>query len=63
MLLIASDHGGFELKQKLVAHLQARGVALRDLGVTVSALDQVPDVYRSSLDIVSQYHPHSQGKD
>ncbi len=36
---------------------------LRDLGVTVSALDQVPDVYRSSLDIVSQYHPHSQGKD
>ena len=29
---------------------------LRDLGITVSALDQIPDVYRSSRDIVSQYH-------
>lgn len=29
---------------------------LRDLGITVSALDQIPDVYRSSSDIVSQYH-------
>ena len=36
---------------------------LGNTGQRVSALDQVPDVYRSSLDIVSQYHPHSQGKD
>ena len=29
---------------------------LRDLGITVSALDQIPDVYRSSREIVTQYH-------
>ena len=52
--------------QELAVHGWIYGLSdglLRDLGVTVSALDQVPDVYRSSLDIVSQYHPHAQGKD
>ena len=31
---------------------------LRDLGITVNGLDQVPDVYRSSREIVTQYHSH-----
>ena len=35
---------------------------LRDLGVTVSAIDQVPDVYRSSREIATQYHNQEQGK-
>ena len=36
---------------------------LRDLGVTINALDQIPDVYRSSREIVTQYHSPDVGKD
>ena len=32
MIAIASDHGGFAMKQDLIAHLQSRGVSLEDLG-------------------------------
>ena len=32
MLAIASDHGGFALKQEIMAHLQETGVAYADLG-------------------------------
>ena len=32
MLAIASDHGGFALKQEIMAHLKETGVAYADLG-------------------------------
>ncbi len=32
MIYIGADHRGFELKQKLLAHLAAEGIAVRDLG-------------------------------
>ena len=32
MLVIASDHGGFALKQELMEHLRARGVEFDDIG-------------------------------
>ena len=32
MIAIASDHGGFAMKQQLAAHLRDRGVAFEDLG-------------------------------
>ena len=32
MLAIASDHGGFALKQEIMAHLRATGVEFEDLG-------------------------------
>ena len=32
MLAIASDHGGFALKQEIMAHLRANGVEFEDLG-------------------------------
>ena len=32
MLVIASDHGGFALKQELMEHLRARGVEFEDIG-------------------------------
>ena len=32
MIALASDHGGFAMKQELAAHLTARGVAFEDLG-------------------------------
>lgn len=32
MLVIASDHGGFDLKQQLCAHLRERGIDFEDIG-------------------------------
>ena len=32
MIAIGSDHGGFELKQEIMAHLEKRGLAFRDFG-------------------------------
>ena len=32
MIVIASDHAGFALKQELVAHLRERGVEFEDIG-------------------------------
>jgi len=32
MLAVASDHGGFALKQEIMAHLRERGLAFEDLG-------------------------------
>lgn len=32
MIAIACDHGGFELKQELMAHLKERGIEFKDLG-------------------------------
>lgn len=32
MIAIGSDHGGFELKQKVIEHLKERGLAYKDFG-------------------------------
>ena len=32
MIAIGSDHGGFELKKEILAHLEKRGIACRDYG-------------------------------
>lgn len=32
MIAIGSDHGGFELKQEIAAHLKSRGLEFRDYG-------------------------------
>ena len=32
MIAIGSDHGGFELKQEIMAHLEKRGLAYKDFG-------------------------------
>jgi ribose 5-phosphate isomerase B len=43
MLLIASDHGGLELKQILVDYLQKRGIEVNDLGVHADDSVDYPD--------------------
>jgi ribose 5-phosphate isomerase B len=42
-LLVASDHAGFELKEKLKRTLDAMGVAYRDLGVASADPVDYPD--------------------
>ena len=42
-MLIASDHGGLELKQAVVAHLRANGVDIEDLGVDDTTSVDYPD--------------------
>jgi ribose 5-phosphate isomerase B len=32
MIFIASDHGGFELKNKIINHLEYKGLSCKDLG-------------------------------
>jgi ribose 5-phosphate isomerase B len=39
-----SDHGGLALKQALVAHLRARGLAVLDLGTHTTAAVDYPDI-------------------
>ncbi len=32
MIAIGSDHGGYELKQKVISHLEAKGMQVKDVG-------------------------------
>lgn len=40
---LGADHGGFALKQALLAHLEQRGVSARDLGTTSKESCDYPD--------------------
>src|SRR5881394_2291954 len=43
MLTIGSDHAGFELKEKIKAHFQQKGVVLRDVGTASLESSDYPD--------------------
>ena len=43
MIAIASDHGGFELKQEIMAHLKERGIAYKDYGCYDGASCDYPE--------------------
>ncbi len=48
MLAIGSDHGGFALKQEIMAHLSARGVEFKDFGTYTAASCDYP-VYAKAV--------------
>ena len=48
ILAIACDHGGYELKLEIMKHLEARGIAYRDLGTDSTASVNYP-VYAKKL--------------
>ena len=48
MLAIASDHGGFALKQAIMAHLKDRGIEYRDFGTYSEASCDYPDFGRAA---------------
>ena len=42
MIAIGSDHGGFELKKEIMAHLDARGLEYKDFGTYSDASCDYP---------------------
>ena len=48
MIAMGSDHGGFELKKKLMEHLSERGLEYKDLGTYSSASCDYP-VYAKAV--------------
>ena len=48
MIAIGSDHGGFELKEKLMEHLSERGLEYKDFGTCSSASCDYP-VYAKAV--------------
>lgn len=54
MLAIASDHGGYALKQAVMAHLDKRGIAYQDFGTFSEDSCDYPDYGRAAaLAVVS----------
>ena len=43
MLVIASDHGGLDLKREIMEHLRQRGVAFEDIGTFTSESCNYPE--------------------
>ena len=43
MIAIGCDHGGYELKQKILAHLRQRGLEYRDFGCYTNESCDYPD--------------------
>jgi ribose 5-phosphate isomerase B len=43
-IAIGSDHGGFQLKQELIAHLEQQGIAYRDFGCYDENSVDYPDI-------------------
>lgn len=48
MIAIGSDHGGYALKQEIMAHLDRRGLAFRDFGTYTEASCDYP-VYAKAV--------------
>lgn len=53
MIAIASDHGGFELKQKIIAHLKEKGLECRDFGTYSLDSCDYPDFGRPAAQAVA----------
>ncbi len=53
MLAIGSDHGGYALKQVIMAHLTARGLEYKDFGTYSEASCDYPDYGRAVAQAVA----------
>ncbi len=52
MIAIACDHGGYQLKQEIKAHLEKRGLAFQDFGCDSEAAVDYPIYARKVADAV-----------
>jgi ribose 5-phosphate isomerase B len=56
-VFVASDHAGFELKQKLIDHLHAAGHEVEDMGPTrLNPADDYPDYITPCAKAVAEAH-------
>lgn len=53
ILAIGCDHGGFELKNAILAHLTERGITVKDFGITELHSVDYPDIARQVAESVS----------
>ena len=53
MIAIGSDHGGFALKQKVIAHLREKGMEVKDFGTDSTASCDYPDFGRLAAQAVA----------
>ena len=52
MIALASDHGGFALKEEMKKHLDSRGIAYKDFGCDSPASCDYPDMAKLACDAV-----------
>ncbi|WP_010166690.1 ribose 5-phosphate isomerase B [Candidatus Epulonipiscium viviparus] len=52
MIAIGSDHGGFALKQEIIAHLKERGIDFADVGCYDEQSTDYPDYAKKVADMV-----------
>ena len=48
MIALGSDHGGFDLKQHVIRHLEERGIAYKDFGCYDKASSDYPQFGRAA---------------
>lgn len=53
MLAIGCDHGGFELKQEIIRHLESKGIEYRDFGTYSAESCDYPDYARPVAEAVA----------
>ena len=53
MIAIASDHGGFDLKQKVMTHLREKGYEVKDYGTYDRSSCDYPDYARPAAQAVA----------
>ncbi len=53
MIALGSDHGGFALKQAVMAHLDSRGLEYKDFGTYSTASCDYPDFGRAAAEAVA----------
>jgi ribose 5-phosphate isomerase B len=51
-IAVGADHGGFHLKQELIAHLRGRGLAVHDCGCTSTDAVDYPDFAHAVANLV-----------
>ena len=52
MIAIGSDHGGFDLKQKVIRHLEEKGISYRDVGCADKSSCDYPVFGRAAAEAV-----------
>lgn len=53
MIAIASDHGGYDLKESLKAHLESKGVSFKDFGCFKKERCDYPDIAKEACKSIS----------